>query len=157
MTAKVQPIPEGMRTVTPHLVCEGAAEAIEYYKKAFNAIETARMPGPGGKLMHAAVQIGDSVVMLVDAFPEWGSMGPKALKGTPVTLHMYVPDVDATFAQAIAAGAVERLAVTDMFWGDRYGQVVDPFGHVWAIATHIRDMTPEEMMEAMKQQMPPCE
>jgi uncharacterized glyoxalase superfamily protein PhnB len=143
-----------MSTVTPHLVCEGAAEALEFYKKAFNAVETMRMPGPGGKLMHAAMTIGDSNVMLADDFPEYGGFGPKALKGSPVTLHLVVPDVDASFKQAIDAGATVRMAPADMFWGDRYGQVTDPFGHHWSIATHIKDMTPDEMMEAMKQQMP---
>ncbi|WP_207393390.1 VOC family protein [Duganella aceris] len=143
-----------MNTVTPHLVCEGAADALEFYKKAFNAVETMRMPGPGGRLMHAAMTIGDSNVMLADDFPEYGGLGPKALKGSPVTLHLNVPDVDASFKQAIDAGATVRMEPADMFWGDRYSQVTDPFGHHWSIATHIKDMTPEEMMEAMKQQMP---
>jgi uncharacterized glyoxalase superfamily protein PhnB len=157
MTAKVDAIPEGMHSVTPHLVCEGAADAIEFYKKAFNAVETARMPGPNNKLMHAAVKIGDSTVMLADDFPDYGGLGPKALKGSPVTLHLYVKDADAIFAQAVAAGATVKMPIADMFWGDRYGQVTDPFGHHWSIATHIKDMTPEEMNEAMKQQTPPCE
>ncbi|CAN7670603.1 VOC family protein [Duganella sp. Dugasp56] len=157
MTAKVDAIPEGMHSVTPHLVCEGAADAIEFYKKAFNAVETARMPGPNNKLMHAAVKIGDSIVMLADDFPDYGGLGPKALKGSPVTLHLYVKDADAIFAQAVAAGATVKMPIADMFWGDRYGQVTDPFGHHWSIATHIKDMTPEEMNEAMKQQTPPCE
>ncbi|MCU6500347.1 VOC family protein [Rugamonas sp. A1-17] len=156
MTAKVNPIPEGMHSVTPHLVVDGAADAIEFYKKAFNAVETARIPGKEGKLIHAAVRIGDSTVMLVDEFPDFGSVGPKALKGTPVTLHIYVPDIDATYAQALAAGAAEKMPPADMFWGDRYAQVTDPFGHVWSIATHTRDMTREEMDAAMKQQMPDC-
>jgi len=153
----VKPIPEGMHSVTPHLVCAGAAEAIEFYKKAFNAVEVARMPGPGGKLMHAAVRIGDSTVMLVDEFPDWKSFGPNALGGTAVTIHLYVTDADATFNQAVAAGAAVRMPLADMFWGDRYGQITDPFGHIWSIATHTRDMTPEEMQKAMQQQMPPCE
>ncbi|MGO4376813.1 VOC family protein [Pseudoduganella sp. RAF53_2] len=152
----VKPIPEGMHSLTPHIVCEGAAEAIEFYKKAFNAVETARMPGPGGKLMHAAVKIGDSTLMLADDFPDYGGFGPKHLKGSPVTLHLYVPDVDATFQQAINAGATVRMPVADMFWGDRYGQLVDPFGHNWSIATHTRDMTPEQMQEEMKKQTPGC-
>jgi uncharacterized glyoxalase superfamily protein PhnB len=143
-----------MSTVTPHLVCEGAAAALEFYKKAFNAVETMRMPGENGRLMHAAMTIGDSNVMLADDFPEYGGLGPKALKGSPVTLHLNVPDVDATFKQAVDAGATVRMEVADMFWGDRYGQVTDPFGHHWSIATHIKDMTPDEMMAAMKQQMP---
>jgi uncharacterized glyoxalase superfamily protein PhnB len=139
-------------TVIPHLVCEGAADAIEFYKKAFNAVEQMRMPGDNGRIMHAALTIGDSTIMLADDFPEYGGLGPKALKGSPVTLHMYVPDVDASFQQAVDAGASVRMAPADMFWGDRYGQVTDPFGHHWSIATHIKDMTPEEMMAAMKQQ-----
>ena len=152
MNAKVEPIPQDMHTVTPHLICEGAADAIEFYKKAFNAVETMRLPAGNGRLMHAALKIGDSVIMLADDFPEHGGLGPKALKGSPVTLHMVVPDVDASFQQAVDAGASVRMAPADMFWGDRYGQVTDPFGHHWSIATHIKDMTSAEMMEAMKQQ-----
>jgi PhnB protein len=144
------PIPAGMHTVTPHLICAGAADAIEFYKKAFNATETARMPGPNGKLMHAAVRIGDSDVMLVDEMPEYGSLGPKALKGTSVVVHLYVEDADAFAARAIAAGAKTIMPVTDMFWGDRYGQIEDPFGHRWSIATHVRDVSPTEMQEAMQ-------
>ena len=149
-TENVKPIPDGVHTITPHLVCAGAADAIEFYKKAFNAIEIHRMPGPGGKLMHGAVRIGDSMVMLADEFPEWGSKGPKILGGTPVTVHMYVDDVDAVFAQAVAAGATPAMPVADMFWGDRYGMLIDPFGHSWSVATHIKDMTDEEMQEAAK-------
>jgi PhnB protein len=149
-TKATRPIPEGMHTVTPHLVCAGAADAIEFYKKAFNAVELSRMPGPGGKLMHASIRIGDSVVMLVDEMPEWGSLGPKALKGTSVFIHLYVDDVDAFSARAAAAGAKVTMPVADMFWGDRYGQFEDPFGHRWSIATHVRDMTPGEMREAMQ-------
>ena len=154
MANAVKPIPADMPTLTPHLVCAGAAEAIEFYKKAFNAVEAARLPGPDGKLMHAMVRIGDSPLMLVDEFPQWGSFGPKALKGTPVTLHLYVEDVDATVAQAVAAGAKVVMPVADMFWGDRYGQVEDPFGHRWSVATHTRDMTPEEMKEGMAKMAP---
>jgi uncharacterized glyoxalase superfamily protein PhnB len=144
-----------MHTVTPHLVCAGAAAAIDFYQRAFNATEVARMPGPDGKLIHAAVRIGDSTVMLVDEFPEWGSVGPKALKGTPVTIHLYVTDADAFTARAIAAGAKVIMPLQDMFWGDRYGLLEDPFGHRWSVATHIRDLTPEEMMRAM-QEAGPC-
>jgi uncharacterized glyoxalase superfamily protein PhnB len=144
-----QPIPEGMHSLTPHLVCAGAAEAIDFYKRAFNAIEQARMPGPDGKLMHAAVQIGDSTLMLVDENPQWGLLGPKALKGSPVAIHLYVPDVDATVAQAVAAGAKVTMPVADMFWGDRYGQLEDPFGHRWSVATHTRELTSEEIREGM--------
>jgi uncharacterized glyoxalase superfamily protein PhnB len=139
-------------TVIPHLVCEGAADAIEFYKKAFNAVELMRLPGDNGRIMHAALSIGDSTIMLADDFPEYGGLGPKALKGSPVTLHMYVPDTDAAFQQALDAGASARMPPADMFWGDRYAQVTDPFGHQWSLATHLKDMTPAEMMEAMKQQ-----
>jgi uncharacterized glyoxalase superfamily protein PhnB len=156
MTAKVDAIPQDMHTITPHLVCAGAADAIEFYKKAFGAVETARIPGPDGKLIHAAVRIGDSTVMLVDEFPSYGSLGPNALKGTPVTLHMYVDDVDAAFPRAVEAGATVKMPLADMFWGDRYGQLTDPFGHVWSLATHKRDMTPEQMNEEMKKMMPPA-
>lgn len=148
-TTAVKPIPEGMHTLTPHIVCEGASDAIAFYKKAFNAEEITRLPGPNGKVMHAAVRIGDSVLMLMDDFPEWGSLGPQALKGTPVTLHLYMKDVDAAMQQAVAAGAQVTMPAADMFWGDRYGQVVDPFGHRWSIATHKQDLTPEEIQQNM--------
>jgi uncharacterized glyoxalase superfamily protein PhnB len=144
-----RPIPEGMHSLTPHLICNDAAAAIEFYKKAFGAVELVRLAGPQGKLMHAAVRIGDSTLMLVDEAPDWNMLGPKALKGSPVTIHLYVPDVDATVAQAVAAGAKVTMPVADMFWGDRYGALEDPFGHRWSVATHTRDTTPEEMREAM--------
>lgn len=149
-TQNVKPIPEGMHTVTPHLVCAGAADAMEFYKKAFGAVELHRLPGPDGKLMHGALRIGDSTVMLVDENPQWQAFGPKYLKGSPVTIHLYVEDADAVFAQAVASGASAMMPVTEMFWGDRYGVVTDPFGHNWSIATHVRDATPEEMMAAAK-------
>lgn len=145
--AQVKPIPDGMRTVTPHLVCAGAAEAIEFY---FNAMELARLPGPQGKLLHAMIRIGDSAVMLVDEFPDWGLFGPKSLKGSPVTIHLYVEDADAAFAQAVAAGAEVKMPLADMFWGDRYGVLTDPFGHHWSIATHLRDVGPEQMQQAVQ-------
>jgi PhnB protein len=145
---KVNPIPNGMHTVTPHLVCGGAADAIEFYKQAFGAVESVRLPGPQGKLMHAMIRIGDSAVMLVDEFPDCGALGPKSLNGSPVTIHLYVEDVDATVERAVAAGAKVIMPVDDMFWGDRYGQVEDPFGHHWSIATHIRDLSPEEIQAA---------
>jgi len=147
---QVKAIPEGMTAVTPHLVCAGAAEAIEFYKKAFNAVETARIPGNNDRLIHAAVKIDGATIMLVDEMPEWGALGPIALNGTPVVIHLYVEDVDAVFAQAVAAGATAKAPPTDMFWGDRYGLVVDPFGHHWSIATHKRDVGAEEMQEAAK-------
>ena len=144
-------IPQGMHSVTPHLVCAGAAKAIEFYKQAFGAEEGARLPGPDGRLVHASVKIGDSQVMLVDEMPEWGALGPKALKGSPVTIHIYVEDVDALVARAVKAGAKVTMPVAEQFWGDRYGKLEDPFGHHWSVATHVRDVTPEEMKKAMQQ------
>lgn len=150
----VQPIPPGMSSITPHLVCKGAAEAIAFYAKAFGAIELARLPGPDGRLMHAMIRIGNAPLMLVDEFPEQGCQGPLALKGSPVTLHLYVADVDATVAQAVEAGARITMPVADMFWGDRYGRLEDPFGHQWSVATHVRDLTPEEITAAMAKGCP---
>jgi uncharacterized glyoxalase superfamily protein PhnB len=147
---QVKPIPDGMHSITPHLVCAGASDAIEFYKKAFGAIETTRLPGPSGKLMHAAIRIGDSTVMLTDEMPEWKSFGPKALKGTAVTIHLYVDDADAVAARAVAAGATVVMPMDDMFWGDRYGVLEDPFGHRWSVATHVRDVTIAEMQQAMQ-------
>jgi uncharacterized glyoxalase superfamily protein PhnB len=147
--ATTKAIPDGMHSVTPHLVCANAGAAIEFYKKAFGAVELSRMPGKDGKIMHAAIKIGDSVIMMADEFPDWGSFGPKALKGTPVVIHLYVPDADAAARRAIDAGAVSKMPVSEMFWGDRYGQVEDPFGHRWSIATHVRDVSIDEMQKAM--------
>jgi PhnB protein len=147
--AQVKPVPEGFRTVTPHLVIGGAAEAIEFYKKAFGATEVSRMPGPDGKIMHAQLRIIDSPIMIVDESPEWGMLGPKSLKGTPVSIHLYVNDVDAFVARAVSAGARVTMPVSDQFWGDRFGVLEDPYGHHWSVATHTRDVTPEEMREAM--------
>ncbi len=144
------PVPPDMHTLTPYLVCRGAADAIAFYVRAFGAVELARLPGPDGRLMHAMVRIGDSPLMLVDEYPEQGCVGPQALKGSPVTLHLYVPDVDATVARAVAAGARVTMPVADMFWGDRYGRLEDPFGHQWSVATHVRDLSPEEIMAAAK-------
>ncbi len=150
MTASsVKPVEDGMHTVTAHLVCAGAADAIEFYKRAFGAEELMRMPMPGGKLGHAMIRVGDSMVMMADEFPEWDSRGPQSIGGTPVTLHLSVPNVDEVFERAVNAGAKVRMPVADMFWGDRYGVVEDPFGHRWSIATHVRDVSPEEMSEAM--------
>lgn len=143
-------VPEGMHSVMPHLVCAGAADAIEFYKAAFGALEEGRMPGPGGKIMHAMVRIEGSPVMLVDEMPEWETLGPKALNGSPVTIHLYVDDVDSFVARAVEAGAKVTMPVDDMFWGDRYGKLEDPFGHRWSVATHVRDVTPEEMQAAME-------
>jgi uncharacterized glyoxalase superfamily protein PhnB len=148
--AKVKPVPDGMHTVTPHLVCSGAADAIAFYKKAFGALEEGRLPGPNGKLMHAMIRIEGSAVMLVDEMPEWGALGPKALNGSPVTIHLYVEDVDAFVKRAVDAGARITMPVADQFWGDRYGRLEDPFGHHWSIGTHVRDVTPAEMQQAMQ-------
>ncbi len=148
--SQVQAIPEGMHSLTPHLVCRGAAAAIEFYGRAFGAIELFRLPGPDGRLIHACVRIGDSQLFLVDEMPEHGALGPQALKGSPVTIHLQVQDADAVFARAVQAGATVGMPLADMFWGDRYGQVVDPFGHHWSIATHVRDVRPDEMVTAMK-------
>lgn len=144
-----KPIPDGMHSLTPHLICAGAADAIEFYRKAFGAIEEFRLPGPEGKLVHAMVRIGDSPLMLVDEMPDWGALGPKALKGSPVTIHLQVEDVDAVVARAVAAGAIVTMPVEDAFWGDRYGQLQDPFGHNWSVATHVRDLSPDQIREAM--------
>lgn len=147
---KVNPIPADMHTVTPHIVCAGAAQAIDFYKKAFGATEEARLPGPDGKLMHAMIRINGSAVMLVDENPEWGMLGPKSLKGTPVTIHLYVRDADAFVAQAEKAGAKVTMPVAEMFWGDRYGKLEDPFGHHWSVGTHVRDVSMEEAQQAMR-------
>lgn len=146
----VQPIPPGMHTVTPHLVVRGAAKAIDFYKKAFDAKEESRLPGPNGTLMHASIRIGDSSVMLMDESPEWKSVGPQSLKGSPVTIHLYVNDADKTFDTAVKAGAKSVMPVSDMFWGDRYGVLEDPFGHSWSIATHTRDVSDKEIQEASR-------
>src|SRR5215510_14826098 len=143
-----KPIPSGMHSVTPHLICAGASEAIEFYKNAFDAVEQSRLPGSDGKLMHASIRIGDSVIMLNEETPEWNALGPKALKGSPVTIHLYVEDADAVFDQAVRAGAKVTMPLDDMFWGDRYGKLEDPFGHHWSVATHVRDVKPEELKAA---------
>lgn len=148
--SKVKTVPEGFRTVTPHLICAGAADAITFYKKAFGAEEVVRLPGPDGKLMHVQLRIGDSALMLVDENPQFGMLSPKSLKGTAVTIHLYVDNVDASIEKAVAAGAKVKMPVADMFWGDRYGTLEDPFGHHWSVATHQRAVTPEEMKQAMK-------
>lgn len=143
--------PEGMH-LSPHLVCAGAADAIEFYKKAFGANEMMRLPGPDGRLMHASISINDAMVMLNDEYPEHGGLSPKSLGGTPVTIHLTVPDVDAFFQRAVDAGATVVMAVADMFWGDRYGIIEDPFGHRWSIATPLRaPMTSEELQAAARQ------
>jgi PhnB protein len=147
----VKPIPDGFHTVTPHLVVKGASEAIDFYRRAFGAEEVFRFETPAGGVAHAEIRVGDSRVMLAEECPEMGGRGPLAIGGTPVTLALYVKDVDRAFAQAVAAGATVRMPVADMFWGDRYGQVIDPFGNVWSLATHVKDVTPAEMAKAMAQ------
>jgi uncharacterized glyoxalase superfamily protein PhnB len=155
MSKAVAPIPAGQENLIPHLVCSPCTEAIEFYKKAFGAEEVSRMPAPDGRrIMHAQIRIGKNVVFLVDDFPEFcgGKSGTAtALKGTPVTLHRYVENCDAAIKRAQDAGATVKMSATDMFWGDRYGVVTDPFGHQWSIATHIKDLTPEQMQAGMKE------
>jgi PhnB protein len=146
----VKPVPEGTHTITPYLVCAAAADAIEFYKKAFGATEEMRVPSPDGKLLHASLRIGDSRFMLNDEFPEMDALGPRARQGTSVTLHLSVDDADAWFARAVDAGATVKMPLEDAFWGDRYGLLEDPYGHQWSIATHLRDLTPEEVREAAK-------
>jgi len=140
-------LPDGYRTVTPYLVIRDAAKAIEFYKKAFGATESSRMPMPDGKIAHAEIKIGDSMIMISDENLAWGTKSPQTLNGSPVGIFLYVPDVDATCKQALASGATEVMPVSDQFWGDRYGKVLDPFGHQWNIATHVEDLTPEEIGE----------
>jgi uncharacterized glyoxalase superfamily protein PhnB len=144
--------PLGTTFVAPHLICANSAGAIEFYKKAFGAIEDMRMAGPDGKgVMHARLRINGAPIFLVDENPQWGTLSPKSLNGSPVTIHLQVADADALFDRAVKAGATARMPVADMFWGDRYGIVVDPFGHYWSIATHVRDMTQDEIREAMNE------
>ncbi len=151
---KAKPIPDGFRTITPHLVIDGAVKALDFYKKAFGAEEILRMPSPDGtKLMHAEIKIGDSVLMLADDFPEFSGAprNPKKLGESSVTIHLFVPDCDAAFKRAVDAGAKVTMPLQDMFWGDRYGSVKDPFGHNWSIATHKEDLTPEQIGKAAKE------
>jgi uncharacterized glyoxalase superfamily protein PhnB len=145
----VKPIPDGYHTVTPHLAVRDAAKAIEFYAKAFGAEELFRMPGPGGVVMHAEVRIGDSIVMLGEEAPQMGASSPQTIGGSPVSLLIYVKDVDASFARAGKAGCTVEMPPEDMFWGDRYGKLVDPFGHKWALATHKEDVSPEDMAKRM--------
>ncbi len=149
MASSVKPVPEGYHTITPHLVVKNASEAIAFYEKALGAVEIRRMPCPDGRLMHAEVQIGDSRLFLCDDFPEYGScaVAPQGQEPSPMTIHMFVEDVDARFQQAVDAGAVVEMPPQNMFWGDRYGRFVDPFGHHWSIASHLEDLTPEQVAE----------
>ena len=145
----VKAIPDGYYSLTPYLVIKGAAEAIEFYKKAFGAVETVRMPGPGGRIMHAEVKIGNTMLMLSDENAERGYLSPTTRGGATSSVMLYTDDVDATFKKALAAGAKQQTAPEDMFWGDRMGNLTDPFGHNWAIATHKEDVSPEEMEKRM--------
>jgi len=145
MAAQVKPIPDGYPTVTPYLIVRGAAAAIDFYRTAFGAAERMRMDAPGGAVGHAELLIGGSLVMLADEMPEMGWSSPAAIGGTPVSLHLYVDDVDAVVERALAAGAALSRPIADQFYGDRLGMVVDPFGHVWSISTHIEDVSPEEI------------
>ena len=154
----VKPIPDGYHTVTPYLMIKGAARALEYYKKAFGATELMRMEGPDGRVGHAEIKIGDSIIMLADECPEAVSSSPETLGGSPICIMLYVPDVDARFEKAVAAGGTVIRPVKDQFYGDRSGMLKDPFGHIWNIATHTEDLTPEEIGKraaaAMKEMKP---
>jgi uncharacterized glyoxalase superfamily protein PhnB len=155
MTAK--PIPDGYHSITPYMTVRDAARAIEFYKQAFGATEKGVMKGPDGKVMHAELVIGDSIFMLGDEMPEYGSLSPLSTGGAGMGLHIYLEDVDTAFDRAVKAGATVEMPVADMFWGDRYGKLADPFGHKWSIGTHKADLTEEEMekaMKAMAQDMP---
>ena len=150
MTAK--PIPAGYHSITPHLIIRDAARAIDFYKQAFGAKELARMTAPGSNcIMHAEIKIGDSVIMLGEESPQHGCKSPQLLNGSPITIHIYVEDVDDVFQRAVKAGAQVMMPVQDQFWGDRYGRLQDPFGHQWSVATHKRDMTPAEMQNASQE------
>ena len=149
----VKPIPEGYHTATPYLVVDDATEAIAYYTKAFGAKERGRMEAPGGKIGHAELQIGDSIVMLSDPFPGGSTRPPKELGGASSSVFLYVEDVDAVVERAVEAGATVTMEVADQFWGDRFGTITDPFGQIWSIATHVEDVPPEEMEARAKEAM----
>jgi PhnB protein len=149
----VKPIPEGYQTVTPYLVIKGAAAAIDNYKKTFGATVRMQMDAPGGTIGHAELLIGGSMIMLADEFPDMGFRGPKAFGGSPVSLMLYVPNVDEVFKRAVNAGAKELRPVSDQFYGDRMGTLEDPFGHVWTIGTHVEDVSPEEMRRRSEEMM----
>ena len=149
----VKPIPEGYHTLTPFLTVRNAERAIEFYKQAFGAQERGVAKGPDGKVMHAELKIGDSVIMLSDEYPEFGSLSPQSVGGSPMGLHIYIENVDAAFDRAVKAGAQVEMPVMDQFWGDRYGKLKDPFGHKWSIATHVKDMSADEMKRSMDDAM----
>ena len=145
MDKSVKAIPDGYHTITPNITVGDAAGALDFYQKAFGAEEIMRMPGPGGKIMHAEFRIGDSHVMIADEMPEMGNKGPRSLGGTPTSFYVFVNNVDAAWKRALAAGAKETMPLADMFWGDRTGRLEDPFGHAWVLAQHIKDVTPADM------------
>lgn len=149
----VKPIPDGYHTLTPYLTVRNAAKAIEFYKQAFGATERGVMKGPDGKVMHAELLIGDSIVMLADEMPDFGALSPESVGGSSSGLHIYVNNVDDAFARAVKAGAQTEMPVSDQFWGDRYGKLKDPFGHKWSIATHVKDMSADEMKRSMDEAM----
>jgi PhnB protein len=149
----VQAIPKGYHTITPYMTVRDAARAIEFYKQAFGAKEQGVMKGPDGKVMHAELVIGDSIIMLADEFPEFGSLSPQSTGGSGTGLHIYIDDVDSAFDRAVKAGATVEMPVADMFWGDRYGKLRDPFGHKWSIGTHKADLSMEEMKKGMDEAM----
>lgn len=151
----VNPIPAGYPVVTPYLIVQGAAEALAFYQRAFGATERLRLPAPEGKIGHAEINIGEAVIMLADACPEMGFRSPQALGGSPISLHLYVTDVDAQFRQATEAGAKVLKPVHDQFYGDRSGMLEDPFGHIWTLATHIEDVAPEELQRRLAALMQP--
>jgi PhnB protein len=148
MASTVKPIPDGYHTATPYMICKPAAEAIEFYKKAFGAVEVMRMAGPDGRIGHAEIKIGDSHIMLADEHPEMSIYSPQHYGGSPVSVLLYVGNADATVSAAVAAGAKITRPLKDEFYGDRAGNIVDPFGHQWYIHTHIKDVSPEEMQNA---------
>lgn len=150
MATQTNPIPQGYHTVTPNIVVNGAAKALEFYQKAFGAKETVRMPGPDGSIMHAEFRIGDSTIMLADEMPDMGAKSPKAYGGTPVRFYVYVENVDAAWKRAVDAGGKTIMPLQDMFWGDRTGCLEDPFGHLWNLAQHVSDPTPEEMRKGQE-------
>ncbi len=145
----VSPVPEGHRSLAPYLYVRGASSAMDFYARAFGARELFHMKGPDGKIVHAELQVGDSILMLADESPEQGARAPEAYGGTPASVFLYLPDVDIVFERATAAGATVEQPPTDMFWGDRYGKLKDPFGHEWGIATHVEDVSPEETQKRM--------
>jgi PhnB protein len=153
MSQQVKAVPDGFHTITPHLTVRDAKKAIEFYKNAFGAVEEGVMHTPDGKVMHATLRIGDSPIMLNDESPEWGNLSPLSTSGSGFTVHLYLENVDGVFEKAVAAGATAKMPVMDMFWGDRYGQVKDPFGYTWSLATHVADLSPEQMEKGAKEAM----